>query len=459
MSTTRTIYVTLEGALLSVPKSYLHIGKKGDLIIVPLSVVNNLYNFSGVKRVFASDICEYLRQFLPLEEFQQENGTYIRIMNPDDVITHYAPFDPFLSEDKQKILLLCKKLSETTYKGCQVVLLSQNPMLLIAAAKIGVTAQSVSDRIFPRPQDRYKGLCEINVSDEFLKNFSENGEIKSPKEFHENEFVSLKSNLYGGGKLARYSHGYLQPLRYQFNTNFKPLNLEQIFLSESLYAPPDIAPLVIASGAAGTGKTYATVSAAMNQLANNKAYQVKYAANYEKIIISTPAITDAGESLGYLPGDIFQKLKPYFGGIFDSLVKIQKWKTIKDNGKNYDSAKTEKDADTMLMSYIELGLIEIQSIGFLAGHNFDNSFVILDEAQNVDPNFFINIVTRIGEGSKLVVLGDPFQVKSPNLSRDINGIIYMMELWKDEPLAWQIRLNDKKSIRSPICQRAIDIMS
>ncbi len=454
----RTVYVTLEGALLSVPKAYLNIGKLGDLIVIPTSVVNNLYNFTGIKRVFASNICEYLMDNLSNDEVRQQNGTFIRIMNPDDFIGNFVPFEPLLSVHKQKILLLCKKLAEKTYKDCKVVLLSQNPMLLITASKMGISTQSVSDKIFPRPKDRYTGRHEINVSDVFMQKFIEEENIPSPMNLHENEFVFLKT-FSSGGKLARYSKGYLQPLRYQFSTSFKALNLEQVFLTESLFAPPNIAPLVIASGAAGTGKTYATVSAAMSQLANNKACQLKYAANYEKIIISTPAITDAGESLGYLPGDLIQKLKPYFGGIFDSFVKIQKWKTIKNNGSSYDSVKTEKNADNMLMSYIECGLIEIQSIGFLAGHNFDNSFVILDEAQNVDPNFFINIITRIGEGSKLVVLGDPFQVKSPNLSKDINGIIYMMELWKDEPLAWQIQLNDKKSLRSPICQRAIDIMS
>lgn len=453
----KTVYVALEGALLSSPKAYLKFGKKGDVIIVPISVVNNLYNFSGIKKVFASDVCDYLSRIKLDEEYEQSDGTFIRVMNPDSVIdADFKVQGNILSENKQKSLALCKKLSEI-YENCDVVLLSQNPALLLQASGMGIKTQTVSDMIFPRPKDRYSGISDLFVSSDLFDEFILNKKIKSPQKFHENEFIVLHNSdsPAGGTKIARYSNGTLDSLHFQLARNYTPKNLEQTVLVESLYAPPSIAPLVIVSGAAGTGKSFSAVSAAMNQLQNNKEYET----NYNKIIISTPAITDIGESLGYLPGDLVQKSSPYFGGIFDALSKVIGEKNNYFNGGNFYRKKDNYNYKSKILNFMEFGLIELMPLGFLAGHSFENSFVIVDEAQNIDPNFFINIITRMSHDSKLVILGDPYQVKASGLSRNINGIIYMMETWKDERLAWQVQMNSHMAVRSELCQRAIDIMS
>ncbi len=453
--TNRTIYVALEGALLSVPKAYLKIGKKGDVIVVPISVVNNLYHFTGVKKVFACEICDYLSRAKLDKEFEQENGTFIRIMNPDSFIpdSFKVSSTSIVSENKQKILELCKRLPEI-YKDSNVVLLSQNPVSLLYASNMGIQTQAISDKIFPRLRDRYTGISDLDVSLELFNEFTEQGKVKSPQEFHPNEFVCIHDPV-GGSKISHYSNGYLEDLHFQLAKNFTPRNIEQTVLTECLYAPPSVAPLVIVSGVAGTGKTFTTVHVAMNQMQNNGLY----AHDYQKLIISTPAVTDIGESLGYLPGDIIEKFRPYLGGVIDALIKIINEKNKKECGGGFGRKKEDSHAKEKLLSYLDFGLIEIQPLGFLAGHSFENCFVIVDEAQNIDPNFFINIVTRMSKGSKLVILGDPYQVKAPELSRKINGIIYMMEVWKDEPLAWQIQMNSQKSVRSELCQRAIELMS
>ena len=116
-------------------------------------------------------------------------------------------------------------------------------------------------------------------------------------------------------------------------------------------------------------------------------------------------------------------------------------------------------AHRKLHSYFDFHLIEIQPLGYIQGHSFENQFIIVDEAQNVAPDHFLDIVTRVGNGSKIVVTGDASQVKSENnLNSRVNGIVYMMAVWKDDPLAWQVQLDSKKSLRSALCQRAIDIM-
>ena len=453
----KTVYVTLEGALLSAPKAYLKIGKKGDIIIIPISVLNNLYHFEGIKKVFATSICDYLSRIDMYTPTKQENGTFIQVLNPESIIPKdFKPYSSVISTTEQQILVMCKLLSTETYKDDNVVLLSQNPVILKYASSLGIKTQVVLDSVFPLTKDHYTGFCDVYVSDELFNEFKENNKVfyhSDTSNLHENQFIVLHSSL-GGTLLGRYSDYHIYSLNYQLAKCYSPKNVEQTFLLESLFAPPDVAPLVIASGAAGTGKTYSAMSAAHEQLQSNS----KYLHSYSKIIISTPAITDVGESLGYLPGSIVEKLNPYFGGIFDAMLKIFRDDTVKQYGSC--GCKVDNSSATKtLTSLLESGLIEVQPLGFLAGHSFENSFVIVDEAQNIDPNFFINIITRISEGSKLVILGDPYQVKACNLSRKMNGIIYMMETWKDESLAWQITMNSKKSIRSKLCQRAIDIMT
>lgn len=453
----KTIYVALEGALLSAPKAYLNIGKKGDVIVVPISVISSLYNFNGIKRIFATEICEYLSKIHLEEPFLQENGTFIRIVNTDNLSKDYSiPSCSCLTDAYSKVLWLCKQLQVSDYPNCEVVLLSQNPVLLMYAMDLKIKCKHVYDTIFPDFHDRYTGLSDIYVSDEEFYMFMEKGKFpyrySENGRLYENQFVIIHNSI-DGTKIGRYSLGYVHSLHYLFDKKFTPKNVQQMVLQESLYAPPCEAPLVIASGVAGTGKTYTTISAALNQTDCGNLFP----SNYKKIIIATPAVTDGGENLGYLPGDIIGKLRPYFGGIIDNILELLAEKTVKTCGNcgeyNYQGAQNT------LQSYLDNGLIEIQSLGFLAGHSFKNCFVIVDEAQNIDPNFFINIVTRIGENSKLVILGDPYQVKTPNLSRKMNGIVYMMETWKDEPLAWQVEMNPNKSIRSKLSQRAIEIMS
>ncbi len=452
----KTVYVALEGALLSAPKAYLKIGEKGDVIVVPLSVLNNLYHFNGIKKVFASAVCDYLSRAELDKEFEQENGTFIRIMNSEFLKGQdFKTFSSIISVIDQRNLMLCKYLSENTYKDYDVILLSQNPVMLKYASSLGIRAKAVSDKLFPRPADRYTGLISLNVPDNIFESFNDFGKVCFYQDnLYENQFIILNNSL-GGTLLGRYSNGTIYSLHYKdLARKVSPKNVEQTFLLEGLYAPPEIAPLVIASGAAGTGKTYTTMSAAFEQLQCSN----KFSHNYNQIIISTPAITDVGESLGYLPGSIVEKLNPYFGGIFDALLKILKEDSVKANGC-LGSKINKSDANSKLSSFLESGLIQVQPLGFLAGHSFEDSFVIVDEAQNIDPNFFINIITRISEGSKLVILGDPYQVKSSNLSRKMNGIVYMMEVWKEEGLAWQISMNSQKSLRSKLCQRAIELMT
>ena len=148
--------------------------------------------------------------------------------------------------------------------------------------------------------------------------------------------------------------------------------------------------IVISLGPAGTGKSYLAVSAAVNMLVEKKV---------EKVILSRPAV-EAGERLGFLPGDMKEKVDPYLRPLYDSL---------------YDLFHFEK-----IQRMIEIGDIEIAPLAFMRGRTLKNSFAILDEAQNATDTQIKMFLTRIGENSKIVVNGDPSQIDLPN--KNMSGL-------------------------------------
>ena len=154
--------------------------------------------------------------------------------------------------------------------------------------------------------------------------------------------------------------------------------------------------IIISAGPAGTGKTYLAVAVALTMLLEKK---------IERIILSRPAV-EAGERLGFLPGDMREKVDPYLRPLYDSL---------------YDLLDFEK-----IQKKIEVGDIEIAPLAFMRGRTLKNSFAILDEAQNATDTQIKMFLTRIGENSKIVVNGDPSQIDLPNKS--MSGLVRSKEL-------------------------------
>ena len=182
--------------------------------------------------------------------------------------------------------------------------------------------------------------------------------------------------------------------------------------------------LVFAVGPAGTGKTYTGVAIAVKAL---KEKEIK------KIILTRPAV-EAGENLGYLPGDLKEKLDPYMQPLYDALRDMIP--TVKLNKLLNDK------------------VIEIAPLAFMRGRTLDNAFVILDEAQNTTPAQMKMFLTRIGMNAKFMVTGDPGQVDLPiNI---ISGLKDALMILKDKKNIGIVHLNDKDVMRHPIVKKIID---
>ena len=182
--------------------------------------------------------------------------------------------------------------------------------------------------------------------------------------------------------------------------------------------------IVVALGPAGTGKTYLAVAVALTMLLEKKV---------ERIILSRPAV-EAGEKLGFLPGDMKDKIDPYLRPLYDSLYDLL----------DYDKIQKK----------IESGAIEIAPLAFMRGRTLKNSFAILDEAQNATKTQIKMFLTRIGENSKLVVNGDPSQVDLPN--KNHSGLITSQKILKDIKEIKVVNFDHRDVVRHPLVTKIVE---
>lgn len=182
--------------------------------------------------------------------------------------------------------------------------------------------------------------------------------------------------------------------------------------------------MVFAVGPAGTGKTYTAVALAVRALKNKEV---------KRIILTRPAV-EAGENLGFLPGDLKEKLDPYMMPLYDALR---------------DMIPPEKLADM-----IEFGIIEIAPLAFMRGRTLDKAFVILDEAQNATPMQMKMFLTRMGMTAKFVITGDMSQVDLPRKQR--SGLRYAMDILQDVEGLEIIRLQQSDVIRHNLVKKIVD---
>lgn len=226
--------------------------------------------------------------------------------------------------------------------------------------------------------------------------------------------------------------GNLRPVLKNFHGTIRPKNIEQR-MAMALLLSEDV-KLVSLIGKAGTGKTIIALASAITQLHQP----------YEQIVLSKP-IVDMGNSLGFLPGDKDEKMAPWIASYFDNLDKIIPSKTT--IGK-----KTEPNWKYLL----DTQSLVIQPLNSIRGRSIDNAFMIIDEAQNLTPHEIKTIITRAGEGTKVVIMGDPYQVDSPFLDQNSNGLTYVTEKMKNSKIFGSVFFS--KGVRSTLAEEAANLL-
>jgi PhoH-like ATPase len=212
----------------------------------------------------------------------------------------------------------------------------------------------------------------------------------------------------------------------------RPRNREQTFALDLLL--DDSVRMVTLVGAAGTGKTLLALAAGLKRCVQHGAYT--------RLLVSRPIIP-LGRDLGYLPGDIDEKLGPWMKPIFDNLEFL-----LLSGGKR----RGLPELDEMMTS----GIIEIEPLTYIRGRSLPQQYVIVDEAQNLTPHEVKTIVTRCGEGTKIVLTGDPFQIDNPYVDSTNNGLVHVVNRFKNERIAGHITMN--KGERSVLAELATNLL-
>ena len=447
-------FVLRPNALLSSANSTLKFGSE-NVVVIPLSVldeINQMKNLSLEKAKIRREIFEYIRRFnfkeLSYGGVKQENGSLLKVVkNFKDVSLGKWDDDSMLTSFQKRTLKVCTGLKKENANV--VILVTNNPCLQMVAEDIGVKAENFKDETFPRLQEQYTGRLTIHdVSEESIDSFFANDgirihEIPALENYtvYENQYVVLHylgtdNNGYTTPKTAygKIVDTMIIPINMHERQPYdiRPLNDGQRLLLNALY---DQAPLTVVKGNAGTGKTFCTLAVALDELRSK---------TYDRILVTRKADFS---KIGFLPGELENKMNPYLAGVKDNL-------NILINGTNSTKGKPNYETGEY---YFQRGNIQIQAIELLRGRSIVNTFFIIDETQNIEPDLIKTIITRAGKGSKFVFLGDPTQIDNPALTERYNGLVYLSEKMKGSKFCTQVCLMDDESVRSELARYAAQI--
>jgi len=328
----------------------------------------------------------------------------------------------------------------TYHQGERVIFVSKDINARVKADALGIEAMDF-ERSKVDFDELYSGFRTINVPPDMIEMFYKEKLIPCDKldsNFYPNQFVFLvdETNLKHTaiGKF-REKEGVV-PLVPIFDVAWgvKPRSREQrialeILLDESI-------SIVTLIGQAGTGKTLIALACALEQTINQK--------KYDKILVSRP-IMPLGRDIGFLPGDKNEKLENWMGPIFDNLRFLLK---VKNGDQDSHANKVQELQDRHIL--------ELEALTYIRGRSITRQFMIIDEAQNLTPHEVKTIVSRAGEGTKIVLTGDPYQIDNPYLDASSNGLSYVVERLKSHKIHGHVTLT--KSERGSLAAAAIALL-
>jgi PhoH-like ATPase len=318
----------------------------------------------------------------------------------------------------------------------KVIVVTRDINMRVKCDALGIpTEDYVSDQVVNDTTELYTGFVNHLVDEQIIDQFYNSEDVFLEKEdikLFANQFVMLVSSSNNKKTALAKFVSYSSPLKrvpeYKNGIwGLKPRNKEQMF-SINLLLDPEV-PIVTIIGKAGCGKTLVALAAGLEQVIEKD--------TYKKLVVSRP-VQPVGKDIGFLPGTLEEKMKPWIMPIQDNLDFLM-------NGTK----------DSMSM-YFEDGTIEIEALTYIRGRSISNAFIIIDEAQNLTVHELKTIVTRVGEGTKIVLTGDIEQIDNTYLDSTSNGLSYAIEKFKTHDLSGHVSLS--KGERSKVATLAAKIL-
>ncbi|MFA6277287.1 MAG: PhoH family protein [Pedobacter sp.] len=413
-------------------------------VAVPVLVLEELDNFksgndtrnfearSFIRLIDQASKNHLINKWISLKKTSQGKFKIILDENPKKINA-----EKLFGEGKfdNRILNSALVLKEENPKS-KVILVSKDICLRLKAKSLDLYAEDYETGKIKNADELYTGKTElIDFSPEAIEELKKNDTIDASSlnlpHTDSNHFYSLKNKKKSAITFYDSTTKQLRNVNQDSVFNISPRNAEQSFAIDALLNP-DI-KLVTIQGNAGTGKTLLALASALEQRKN-----------FRQIYITRPIVPLSNKDIGFLPGDVKTKIDPYMAPIWDNLKFIRE-----------QFAGDEK----MLFKIDELirtEKIEIAPLAFIRGRTITKIFFIVDEAQNLTPHEIKTIISRAGEHTKIVFTGDIYQIDTPYLDSESNGLSYLIENAKKHPLYAHITL--QKGERSELANLAIELL-
>ena len=414
-------------------------------VVIPITVLEELDQFKKGNDTKNFEAREFIRL---LDKLSQDHmihewtplngktkGNFKVLMNPDNNLNANIIFGEEKNDHKILNAALYLKQHE---KDRKVILVSKDINLRLKAKSLDILAEDYET-------GKIKNIVELENTGKYLledldplaiNSLYERGSIEAKtilgnRKRKANAFYILKSQK--NSVLAYYNadENVLTRVDKQLAYNIKPRNAEQTFALHAILNPR--IKLVSIQGVAGTGKTLLALAGALEQRRE-----------YKQIFLARPIVPLSNKDIGYLPGDIKSKLNPYMEPLWDNLKFIQN--QYKETDKEYQK----------ITELVNQEKLVIQPLAYIRGRSLSNIFFIVDEAQNLTPHEIKTIISRAGENTKIIFTGDVFQIDTPYLDAQSNGLSYLIDRVKDHPLYAHVKL--EKGERSELANLANDLL-
>jgi PhoH-like ATPase len=367
-----------------------------------------------------------LNDWLPLKG--RGKGRFKIVMSHNPAMDAEKIFGP---KNDHKIINSALLLKEENPERA-VILVSKDVNLRLKAKALGLNAEDYETGKIKNIDTLYTGRTTLeNVQAEAVSELYQHGYVARKAIMKEkpfaNHFFIIKNHKNSALSYYNSSDDRFERVDKVTAYGIRPKNSEQAFALNALLNPE--VRLVTVQGVAGTGKTLLALAAALEQKNN-----------FRQIYLARPIIPLSNKDIGYLPGDIKSKLNPYMEPLYDNLKFIQN--QFKETDKEFTKIKEMLESEKLV----------ITPLAYIRGRSLSNIFFIVDEAQNLTPHEVKTIITRAGEGTKIVFTGDIYQIDTPYLDAYSNGLSYLIDKMRDQKLYAHVTLD--KGERSELANLA-----
>jgi PhoH-like ATPase len=432
-------YILDTNVLLHDPDSLLSF--QDNHVLIPIEVIEEIDRFKrestelGQNARTVSRTLDGLRSQGRLSEgVTLANGGRLRIIFQKHGDNGHAPVNGHSVDSR--IVALALEVQKRNLK-LPTILVTKDINLRIKADALGLQAEDYeTDRVHLK--DLYSGMMERMVSPELMAKFRANEELdlEPGQRFFPNEYCTLVDEANPKRTALTKVNANSTKLVPIIDCRegvwgIKPRNREQHFAFDALL--DDRIKLVTLMGKAGTGKTLMAMAAGLKRTVMDR--------EFRRLVVARPTIS-MGKEIGFLPGTLEEKLNPWMQPIHDALELLSDLNMGHDHRRSTDLMRS--------------GTIVVEALSYIRGRSIANQFMVIDEAQNLTPLEVKTIITRVGNGTKIIFTGDPYQIDNPYVDSSSNGFNFLVSKFRAEPVAAHIEL--QKGERSELAELAANLL-